>query len=170
MLYTGTVLVMEARRRGGVHLRQLPAMLVGNPALPALVAGVAVNLGGLALPDGAFTFLRFAGQAAAPVSLFALGVVLSALASPAIGPLVALVAVAKLVAHPVALFLAFGAAGVGPDWSAPLLVAAAGPSGAMPFVIALQYGVATETIAKAVLVSTVLSLFTLAALTQTLPG
>ena len=94
----------------------------------------------------------------------------SALASPAIGPLVALVAVAKLVAHPVALFLAFGAAGVGPDWSAPLLVAAAGPSGAMPFVIALQYGVATETIAKAVLVSTVLSLFTLAALTQTLPG
>lgn len=43
---------------------------------------------------------------------------------------------------------------------------AAGPCGAMPFVIALQYGVRTEAMAKAILISTFFNLISLAVLTS----
>ena len=51
------------------------------------------------------------------------------------------------------------------SWDHLVLLVAAGPCGAMPFVIALQYGVRTEVIAKAILVSTILSLVSLSILT-----
>ena len=56
-------------------------------------------------------------------------------------------------------------AGTLSDCMSLVLLVAAGPCGAMPFVIALQYGVRTEVIAKAILVSTILSLVSLSILT-----
>jgi hypothetical protein len=52
-----------------------------------------------------------------------------------------------------------------PDWETLAFLVAAGPGGAMPFVIALQYKITPEVIAKAVLISTVLSLLSLSVLT-----
>jgi predicted permease len=45
-----------------------------------------------------------------------------------------------------------------------MVLIAAGPCGAMPFVVALRYGVATDRIAAAIIMSTVISTFTLAVL------
>ena len=47
-----------------------------------------------------------------------------------------------------------------------LLALAVGPCSAMPFVIALQYGVRTEAMTKAILISTFLTLISLAVLTS----
>jgi malonate transporter len=52
-----------------------------------------------------------------------------------------------------------------PDWQTMAFLVAAGPCGAMPFVIALQYNIKPTVIAKAVLISTTLSLLSLSLLT-----
>jgi hypothetical protein len=44
------------------------------------------------------------------------------------------------------------------------LLVAAGPCGAMPYVIATQYGIRTVTIAKTILISTLVSLLSLSVL------
>ena len=64
--------------------------------------------------------------------------------------------------HPL-LFLAFSAlVTLAPSREQAVVIVAAGPCGAMPFVIALQYGVRTDVIARAILLSTVFSLASLA--------
>ena len=71
---------------------------------------------------------------------------------------------AKIIIHPALVFVFTGMTTLTPGWGDIALLAAAGPSGAMPFVIALEYGIRTETIAKVVLVSTLFSLLTLSVL------
>jgi predicted permease len=72
---------------------------------------------------------------------------------------------AKLVLHPAIFFLLSAMVVMKPDWQTMAFLVAAGPCGAMPFVIALQYNVKSTVIAKAILISTVLSLLSLSALT-----
>jgi malonate transporter and related proteins len=71
----------------------------------------------------------------------------------------------KLLLHPL-VFVALGSwATMDANWETMGFLVAAGPCGAMPFVIALQYGVNPSPIAKAVLISTLLSLISLSHLT-----
>jgi predicted permease len=106
-----------------------------------------------------------AGAAAAPASLFALGIMLANNPMRPIGVATWSVVAAKIVLHPALVFALAGLVTLSPGWDDITLLVAAGPCGAMPFVIALQYGIRTETIAKAVLVSTLFSLLTLSVLT-----
>jgi predicted permease len=71
----------------------------------------------------------------------------------------------KVVLHPALFFLLSGMVAMKPDWQTMAFLVAAGPCGAMPFVIALQYNVKSNVIAKAVLISTTLSLLSLSVLT-----
>ena len=71
----------------------------------------------------------------------------------------------KTLAHPILLISMFAMTEVDVDKAEIALLVAAGPCGAMPFVIALQYGIKTDTIARAILISTGITLFTLAWLT-----
>lgn len=80
--------------------------------------------------------------------------------------LIWVVVIAKVIVHPALSFGLMSLADVTDHWSNALIVVAAGPCGAMPFVIAMKYGVATETMAKAILISTVLTLASLAFLTK----
>jgi hypothetical protein len=103
--------------------------------------------------------------AAAPAALFALGVVLGDQPMRPIGGPAWLAISAKLLVHP-ALFLALSAmVDMKSNWQTMAFLVAAGPCGAMPFVIALQYKIKSTVIAKAVLVSTTLSLLSLSLLT-----
>jgi malonate transporter len=83
-----------------------------------------------------------------------------------IGALVWSVVAIKVGLHPALAYGLFTVAAIAPDWSNILLLLAAGPCGAMPFVIALQYGVRTEVLAKSILISTFLTLISLAILTS----
>jgi predicted permease len=71
----------------------------------------------------------------------------------------------KIALHPLLALFALSALTVETAAADILLLVSAGPCGAMAFVIALQYGVRTETLARAILISTVLSVFSLAWLT-----
>ena len=162
--FCGTVFLVEATTSGAGGMRKAVAGLARNPFVYAPILGTAAWLTGDFLPSGIMTFSDFAGAAAAPVSLFALGVILAGLPLRPIGWLVVFVVCAKLLLHPSLVTLGNSIFGDTTDWGPIAVLVAAGPCGAMPFVIATQYGVEVARISKAVLISTVLSVVTLSAL------
>ena len=134
-----------------------------NPVLIAIAAGAALNLAALPVPEPVLTAMRFAGAGAAPLTLFALGVILSGHAvTPS--PVVAALSGVKLLVFPALVFLALGALAVPGDWADLFVLNAAGPSGAMAFALALLYGQRTDAIAPVIIWTSVLSLVPLALL------
>lgn len=133
------------------------------PILQAIFVGLIVNLSGFSVPAPIETFIGFSGAGAAPVALYALGVVLS---QTRFRPsrLVATFTLVKLIAFPgfmwLGLILFVGAENA----SNQFMLAAAAPAGAMSFSLAMHYDVPTDSIAQIIIITCVLSLFTLAAL------
>lgn len=163
--FCGTVLAVELMQAKNPSPLKVVGLLLKNPFLIAATLGVLAWVARPVIPQGVFTYATFAGGAAAPAALFALGIVLASNPVRPMGKATWSVIAAKTVLHPVLVFTLAGLAALAPDWGDIVLLVAAGPSGAMPFVIALQYGIRTDTIAKAVLVSTLFSLLTLSVLT-----
>ncbi len=163
LVFTGTVVAMDvaSHRAGGIG--KVVRMVVRNPLVVSLVLGAVIAAGRIPMHEGIVTFVRFVGGAAAPASLFALGVIMSAVPLARYGGTSLTVALVKVAVMPMAVLAVLGALG-GDGWSDTLVLIAAGPCGAMPFVIALRYGVATDRIAAAIVVSTVISTITTAAL------
>lgn len=135
--------------------------ILQNPVLIAIVVAVVINLLEIAVPIPVTTFAEFAGVAAAPLTLFAVGVILSQSSLKPSGTVIAFSAI-KLFAFPLCVWLLL--ASVTPDnaWTPLLIFTAAGPSGAMAFSLALLYNVRTDAIAQVVIWTSVLSLFSLA--------
>lgn len=163
--FCGTVLAVDLMQAKNPSPLKVVGLLLKNPFLIAATLGVLAWAARPIIPDGVFTYATFAGGAAAPTALFALGIILASNPVRPIGMTTWSVVAAKIVVHPALVFSCIGLAALSPDWGDIVLLVAAGPSGAMPFVIALQYGIRTETIAKAVLISTLFSLLTLSVLT-----
>ena len=139
------------------------AMLAKNPMLIAIFLGITCNLLAVPFHDGVITFLEFTGASAAPASLFALGIILAKSDPFRVDTSAIAVSALKLFVYPLLFFVLAVNFGISssPDWKSALLVAA-GPCGAMPFVLAVQYKVPSGSIAKAIVYSIAVSLFTLA--------
>ncbi|PSL21620.1 AEC family transporter [Shimia abyssi] len=165
IIFCSTVFLVELFGTGAANPARALRSLSRNPFVYAPVLGVAAwNLPNL-VPSGIHTFTHFAGAAAAPTSLFALGIVLAAAPLNRLGTMMWILVGTKLALQPT-LFKLGQQVVTSEGLSAliPFLIAA-GPCGAMPFVIATQYNVQSETIAKAILISTLLSVLSLAVLT-----
>lgn len=162
LLFCGTVLLVERIGASGTSALKL---LARNPFVYAPFIGIALGLMGSAAPQGLLTFAEFAAHAAAPVLLFTLGITLSASPLLQTGLACWIVVLVKLVLHPVLIYFSLGAAGISGDPALITLLVAAGPAGAMPFVIAAQYGIRSATIAKVILITTLLSVFSISGLT-----
>ncbi len=132
-----------------------------NPVLIAIAIGAASNVANLDVPQPILTALDFAGAGAAPLTLFALGVILSGHALK-LTPTIASVSALKLVAFPALVWMILQSGERPPTWNTLLVLTAAGPSGAMAFALALLNGVRTDQIAPVVIWTSVLSLFSLA--------
>lgn len=150
---------LMANRGGGPG----PAMkrIVSNPVLIAIALGLVVNLLGLTVPEPVLTAMGFAGAGAAPLTLFALGVILS---SHALMPtrLIGTVAMLKLLAFPALVAGTVWMVAAPTDWQTLFTLTAAGPSGAMAFSLALLYRVRTDSIAPVIIWTSLLSLLSLA--------
>jgi predicted permease len=135
--------------------------IVKNPVLVTILLSIALNLTHLPIPDPILTAARFAGAAAAPMTLFAMGVVLS---SHAIAPSAPVAAIAglKLIAFPALVWALFAALSPANPWEPLFVLAAAGPAGAMAFSLALLHGVRTDRIAPVIIWTSILSLASLA--------
>ncbi|MDO6587516.1 AEC family transporter [Salipiger sp. 1_MG-2023] len=134
-----------------------------NPVLIAILAGILANAVGLRLPDPLLTAASFAGGAAAPLFLFALGIILSQQGLRPSGVVIGVTSL-KLLAFPAMVFVALGGAGISGPWHDLLVLTAAGPSGAMAFSLAMLHGIRTDAIAPVIIWTSVLSLLSLAAL------
>lgn len=161
LIFGGSIFLMDLLGREGAGLGRIVGRFSANPMILAMAAGVGVNLAGLTLPQGLATYIGFVGDAAAPAALFALGVILAKAQLAEGRRVVPIVIGMKMLIHPLATFLLLGALTIGGTWSATALLFTAGPAGAMPFVIALSYGIRTERIALVVVVTTLISLIAL---------
>ncbi|MEN9059854.1 AEC family transporter [Ponticoccus litoralis] len=149
--------LMSGRGAGpGAAMRRLAR----NPVLIAIALGLAVNIAGLAIPAPFLTAFAFSGAAAAPLTLFALGVILSGHALLP-GPVVSTVTAIKLAVFPALVWLALSLTAAPGTWQTLFTLTAAGPSGAMAFALAMLYGVRTDAIAPVIVWTSVLSLISL---------
>ncbi|WP_226782357.1 AEC family transporter [Oceaniglobus trochenteri] len=149
--------IMAGNRASGGALRRVS----GNPIILAILIALAINLSGLSLPQPVLTAAEFAGAGAAPLTLFALGVILSGHpVRPT--PVILAFSALKLVAFPALIWAALVVVSPGNTWQDLVVLTAAGPSGAMAFALAMLYGVRTDSIAPVIIWTSLLSLFSLA--------
>ena len=161
--FSAVILALGFIRQGRLSFGALANGVLRSPIILALLAGFAFAATGWSLPAPLATFLVFNGAAAAPVALFALGVVLSKTvfrAEPAVFIFVGI----KLIVFPAAVWMALKAASYKADDAAIYLLSSAGPSVAMAFSLALLHDIRTGTIAQIMVWTGLLSLVSLAVL------
>jgi len=137
-----------------------------NPVVAAALAGVALALLDLALPEPLDRAVGMAAASGSPVGLVALGAALGlgeteGDAAPSWGP-VSLAAVAKLIAFPLLAWLAIGLTPAPPAFRAGATLLAAAPTAVNVFIQTRAYGVFARGAARIVALTTALSLMTLA--------
>lgn len=147
--------------KGGAGMAGALPKLVRNPVLVTIVLSLVLNLARAPIPEPVLTAARFAGAGAAPLTLFALGVVLSAAPLKPDGPVIA-ISTMKLLIFPLLIWLGFSALSPENPWQDQFLLNAGGPAGAMAFSLALLHGVRTDRIAPVIIWTSTLSLITLA--------
>lgn len=146
--------VMAGRSEGALR------RVATNPVLIAILLGAAVNLAALPVPEPILTAADFAGGGAAPLTLFALGVILSRHAlTPS--PVIAGISGLKLLGFPALVWAMLSMMQPDNAWEPLLVLAAAGPSGAMAFSLAMLHGIRTDVIAPVVIWTSILSLISL---------
>lgn len=166
VIFCATALLAEILTSEERGLGRTMRMLARNPFVYAPPLGLLIGALGPAVPAGVWTFLGFTSAAAAPIVLFSLGITLAASPIFPIRLPCWCVAAAKLAAMPLLVWSGMNVIDGGMDAPAReiTLLVAAGPCGALPFVIATQFGIRTVTIAKTVLISTLVSLLSLSVL------
>ncbi len=165
VIFAGTIIGLEIASHRDEPLWKVGRFFVRNPVLVAIFLGMTVNLTGIGVPAGVMTFCIFTGAAAAPAALFSLGVILATATGRGFDGAAGAITALKTLVHPMVaglLYLVLGGE-LRLSGDASLLIAA-GPCGAMPFVLALQYKIPSESIGRAIVYSTVASLVTLAVL------
>lgn len=138
--------------------------LLKNPVMMAPLLGMLVSLSGISLPAIILTPLQMLAPSAAPVALFALGISLSGLQVGAGSFELVWLTLVKLVVHPLATFVLALMLGLEPFWGASAVVLSALPTGAMVYVLAQQYKTRVTLTSATIMVTTLVSLITLAVL------
>lgn len=156
--------LIEAGRGQGDPLQIAQRLVRGtlvNPFMLSIVAGVAISLVGIALPEPVDRFLSFVGVSAAPAGVFALGLALHGWMKAGELLRVLPMALAKLILHPLAVWFVMAVVlQLDPFWVMAGVLYAALPVAANAFIIAERFRTGGDKVAATVLVSTVLATVT----------
>ncbi|MEM9098727.1 MAG: AEC family transporter [Pseudomonadota bacterium] len=163
VLFGGSMLLLDFLTARGASITRVLSGFAANPMIIGMALGMFVNLAGITVPKGILAYAHFVGAAAAPAALFALGVTLGRVELGKLGIPLPVVVAMKIVGQPLMALLLLGTLVTPSDWAQTALLMTMGPAGAMPFVIALGYGIRNDRIAMAVIVTTLVSLITLPA-------
>lgn len=168
LLTLATLLLESAGGAGlgfGAAVGKAFAALARNPVVLAILAGIAYGATGWVLPRPVDRFVELLAGAAAPAALVALGGSLAAFRIAGELPQSAALVAAKAVLHPLlAWLLASQVFGLDALPVAVITIVAAMPTGATVFVMAREYDSAVPAASATVLLSTGVSVLTLAAL------
>lgn len=157
------VITMQLLNRNGASLAQGLRGVVGNPIIVAIVLGAGANLSGLSLASSLRTFIDFNGAAMPPVALFALGVAMSSVRFR-VDAVVATFCATNMLVFPAVVFLGLRAFAPGDSGVDLYFFVAAGPAGAMAFNLAFLHNIRTDAVGQVIVLTSVLTLFSLAAL------
>lgn len=172
MLIEGTLVIaigaaMMSRRTdksGPLSLFQGP---MRNPLVIAMASGFVYSILGLPLTGAFATFFDYLGRAAGPTALVSLGLFLATHQFPPVGQVagrVGTIAFSKMILLPmIALTVASWLGVTDPAYFGALALFVLVPSGVGSFIMASQYGVSQTETAAAVLVTTIISVFTISA-------
>ena len=134
------------------------ARLLVNPVIVALLLGFIVNLGALTLPTVVSRLLDLLGAAGPGCALVALGINLAQYPLGGGWRDVAVLVILKNIMCPLGVWGCAKALGVAPAWSLIAVLMAAMPVGLNTFIFASQYQVRQDTVAKTIVVSTLVSM------------
>lgn len=152
--------LIEAGRGQGSPLSIAFRLIRGtivNPFMLSIMAGVALSLSGLAIPEPVDRFLLFLGASAAPVGVFALGIAAFQWSKEGRLPLrgVLPLVVGKLVLHPLLTWIVLALVlKLEPFWVQAGVLYAALPIAANVFVIAERFETGSRPLAAAIVIST----------------
>lgn len=167
---TGVILIELGRSHGhglGRALIHAAVGIVKNPVLVAPILGLFWWMGGVPLPRPAESFVAMLGGAASPTALAAIGLFLAErpVVESVTNRFVLGLSLAKLVVHPaLTAFLAWHVFPLPPRVAITAIALAALPTGTGPFMIAEFYARDGKVTAGTILMSTLASVLTLAAI------
>ncbi len=162
ILFAGTIILLDYLETQDLTVADTFKKIVLNPPLIAVLTGLAFGLTRSKIPVGIEVFLNAVAVSASPVLLFALGVILSRPYKVANLTLPLTITFIKLIIHPIFAGIVFSAALALPsELKNPAIMTAAAPCGLMSFMLALNYKVTVDVIARAILLSSVGSTITI---------
>lgn len=147
---------------GARTLRTMGLQVATNPLLVASAAGVAVSLSGWSFPPAVQRTLQTVGQLALPLALLCIGGRIASARLGERGGLAVLAAVIKVTVGPAVGYVAARWMGIGPVETAAALILLACPTAVASYVLSEQLGADSALSAGAVVVSTILSVVSLA--------
>ncbi|WP_282603763.1 AEC family transporter [Paracoccus sp. PARArs4] len=156
-------LIVHASRSGGIRLRTLRPIARGiasNPMILSMAAGLAWAGADLPMPRPLDEFLSILGAAATPGALFAIGASLAGLRLGRVA-VSGWLGAAKLVLHPLAVWIAARAFGVDPFAAGVMVAAAALPVAGNVYILAQHFGLAEQRTSAAILISTAFGIATI---------
>jgi len=163
LVFGSMTVAMELIQNRSANYVTTVRKLISNPVLIAIFSGCLVNLCSIDLHAGFHTYTTFVGKAAPPASMFALGIIMASGKQKSLDSCALAITALKLILFPALTWAALQFCQLPPGTlKNTLLLTAAGPCGAMPFVLAVQYRINPESIGRAIIYSTLLSLATLA--------
>lgn len=170
------IIIIETGLQGEVKRRiiftRVAKSLIKNPLLVSPAIAICIPLSGLTVPDSINVFLKLLGRAASPCALIALGLFLAGQSDKRTNNdnfTVTLLVVLKLLIQPaLTWWFATKVFHLSPLLVHTAVLLAALPTGTGPFMLAEFYRREASTTSKCVLVSTVLSMFTLSAYLYTI--
>ena len=159
------ITVMEIARSDGASFartsRKVLAAMFKNPLMLGIIAGFVANLAAITIPDAVDTALDMMIRAALPAAIFGLGGVLVRYRIRDKLDQVAMIAVLSLIVHPAITWgLATHVFDLGPAMLRSAVITAAMAPGVNAYLFSTMYGRATGVMSSAVLLCTILSIFT----------
>jgi predicted permease len=162
VLFAGTIVLLDFLETQDLTVADTFKKIILNPPLIAVLVGLIFGLSRSKIPVGVEVFLNAIAVSASPVLLFALGIILSRPYKGANLALPLTMTFIKLIIHPIFAGIIFTAALALPtELKNPAIMTAAAPCGLMSFMLALNYKVKVDAIARAILISSVGSTITI---------
>lgn len=158
-----SMLALQVISLGKARVSTVVLSIAKLPMIQAIILALALNLVGIAVPAPVNTFVNFSGAGAAPVALFALGVVLSQTQFRPDTTVVTFTLI-KLLLFPAAIWFGLDLFASDDAGKGLFLLGSAAPAGAMSFSLAMLYNIRTDAIAQIIIITSVLTLLTLAML------
>ena len=162
ILFAGTIILLDFLETQDLTIADTFKKIIFNPPLIALLLGLVFGLSNSQIPVGIEVFLNAVAVSASPVLLFSLGIILSRPYKSANLALPITMTFIKLIVHPIFAGVLFTIAlALPPEIKNPAIMTAAAPCGLMSFMLALNYKVKVDIIARAIFMSSVCSTITI---------